>query len=130
MSLANQWPVSLRGEYAAETTYNDVQPKESWIYLCLKISRPRIDPAGFIEVKTDEYENERVHFNLQWPLGHVRLISFLGLVCAALLFFSTCWSSNSGPSGPVSKEEFPFCCRYANGHYESQMVPRRPIMPS
>ena len=24
------------------------------------------------------------------PLGHVRLISFLGLVCAALLFFSTC----------------------------------------
>jgi len=23
-------------------------------------------------------------------LGHVRLISFLGLVCAALLFFSTC----------------------------------------
>jgi hypothetical protein len=60
------------------------------IYLCLKISRPRIDPAGFIEVKTDEYENERVHFNLQWPLGYVRLISFLGLVCAALLFFSTC----------------------------------------
>ena len=35
---------------------------------------------------------------------HVRLISFLGLVCAALLFFSTCLSSNSGPSGPVSKE--------------------------
>jgi len=33
----------------------------------------------------------------------VRLISFLGLVCAALLFFSTCWSSNFGPSGPVSK---------------------------
>jgi len=27
---------------------------------------------------------------LPWPLGHVRLISFLGLVCAALLFFSTC----------------------------------------
>jgi len=36
----------------------------------------------------------------------VRLISFLGLVCAALLFFSTCWSSNSGPSGPVSKIHF------------------------
>ena len=33
----------------------------------------------------------------------MRLISFLGLVCAALLFFSTCKSSNSGPSGPVSK---------------------------
>jgi len=28
--------------------------------------------------------------SLPWPLGHVRLISFLGLVCAALLFFSTC----------------------------------------
>jgi len=41
--------------------------------------------------------------SLPWPLGHVCLISFLGLVCAALLFFSTCWSSNSGPSGPVSK---------------------------
>ena len=41
--------------------------------------------------------------SLPWPLGHVRLISFLGLVCAALLFFSTCKSSNSGPSGPVSK---------------------------
>ena len=27
---------------------------------------------------------------LPWSLGHVRLISFLGLVCAALLFFSTC----------------------------------------
>ena len=38
-----------------------------------------------------------------WPLGHVRQISFLGLVCAALLFFSTCESSHSGPSGPVSK---------------------------
>ena len=40
---------------------------------------------------------------LPWPLGHVRLISFLGLVCDALLFFSTCYFSNSGPSGPVSK---------------------------
>jgi hypothetical protein len=28
--------------------------------------------------------------SLPWPLGQVRLISFLGLVCAALLFFSTC----------------------------------------
>ena len=28
--------------------------------------------------------------SLPWPLGHVRLISFLGLICAALLFFSTC----------------------------------------
>ena len=28
--------------------------------------------------------------SLPWPLGHVRLIRFLGLVCAALLFFSTC----------------------------------------
>jgi len=27
---------------------------------------------------------------LPWPLGHVRLISFLGKVYAALLFFSTC----------------------------------------
>ena len=26
---------------------------------------------------------------LPWSLGHMRLISFLGLVCAALLFFST-----------------------------------------
>ena len=33
----------------------------------------------------------------------MRLISFLGLVCTALLFFSTCQSSYSGPSGPVSK---------------------------
>ena len=36
--------------------------------------------------------------SLPWPLGRVRLISFLGLVCAALLFFSACWPSNSGPS--------------------------------
>ena len=37
---------------------------------------------------------EKCHFGplppLPWPLGHVRLISFLGLVCAAFLFFSTC----------------------------------------
>jgi len=33
-------------------------------------------------------------------LGHVRLISFVDVVCAALLFFSTCEPSNSGPSGP------------------------------
>jgi len=38
-------------------------------------------------------------------LGHVRLISFFGLVRAALLFFSTCKSSsNSGPSGPGKKQ--------------------------
>jgi len=35
--------------------------------------------------------------------GHVRLIAFLGLICATLLFISTCLPSNSGPSGPVSK---------------------------
>ena len=28
--------------------------------------------------------------SLPWPLGHVRLISFLVSVCAALLFFSAC----------------------------------------
>jgi len=28
--------------------------------------------------------------SLLWPLGHVRLISFLGLVRAALLFISIC----------------------------------------
>ena len=27
--------------------------------------------------------------SLPWPHGHVRLIGFLGLVCAVLLFFST-----------------------------------------
>ena len=27
--------------------------------------------------------------SLPWPLGHVRLISLLGLVCAALLCFSS-----------------------------------------
>ena len=35
--------------------------------------------------------------------GHVRLISFLDLVCTALLFISTCRPSNSTPSGAVSK---------------------------
>jgi len=36
------------------------------------------------------YPKPRPLPSLPWPLGHVRLISFLGLVCAALLFFSTC----------------------------------------
>ena len=49
---------------------------------------------------------------LPWSLGHVRLISFLGLVCAALLFFSTCWSSNSGPSGPVSNYHIGLISRF------------------
>ena len=42
--------------------------------------------------------------SLPWPFVYECLISFLGLICAALLFFSTCSPpSYSGPSGPVSK---------------------------
>ena len=47
----------------------------------------------------------RIHTsNLSYLKKRKRLISFLGLICAALLFFSTCSPpSYSGPSGPVSK---------------------------
>jgi hypothetical protein len=49
--------------------------------------------AEGIAMGTEEIALGACHFgplpSLPWPLGHVRLISFLGLVCAALLFFST-----------------------------------------
>ena len=47
---------------------------------------------GEILASREEVETRKIGPlpSLPWPLVHVRLISFLGLVCAALLFFSTC----------------------------------------
>jgi len=59
-------------------------------------------------------------------LGHMRLISFLGLVRAALLFISACWPSNCGPSGPVSQ----FVRMYRALCWDARPIIRRALLMS
>jgi hypothetical protein len=61
------------------------------------LPRPESAYQGFLSVTPLHHNDKNLNFK------NLRLISFLGLVCTALFFFSTCQSSNSGPSGPVSK---------------------------